>query len=424
MKEDVENAGHDHVARGQMLLQVDRPADAEVAFRAAVAAAPDDPYRRAHLALCLSLLRKRKEALAEAEQAVSFGPDVPYAHYARASVLDDLDRLKEAEKAVLEAIRLDPDDADHHALLASLQAQRSRWSAALKSADDALAIEPEHAGASNLRALALVHLGRRGEAEATVRDALSRDPEDATTHANRGWALLHEGRSKEAIGHFREALRIDPNLEWARMGIVEALKARFFLYRWFLRVLLWMGRFPPAVRWTMIIGIYVAQKGLAALDKSHPELRPFVAPIAFVIVVFVLLTWIGNPLFNLLLRFSREGRNALSPDQKRSSAWFGWGLLTLVALILWMIYGRDSPRVLGGILVGVLVLVVVGSLRLPRGPKRRGAWGVAAVTLACGGTAIWKHFTEAAPPTSWVVFAFLGFLLFAILASRAMSARA
>ena len=90
--------------------------------------------------------------------------------------------------------------------------------------------------------MALVQLGRKDEAQQTLGSALANDPENALTHANQGWALLHRGDHAKALEHFREALRIDPELDWARAGIVEALKARHLIYRVMLRFFLWMGR--------------------------------------------------------------------------------------------------------------------------------------------------------------------------------------
>ena len=56
-------------------------------------------------------------------------------------------------------------------------------------------------------------------------EALGRNPENAHTNANQGWSLLHGGQPGKALEHFREALRLDPDLEFARAGMVEALKA-------------------------------------------------------------------------------------------------------------------------------------------------------------------------------------------------------
>ena len=38
---------------------------------------------------------------------------------------------------------------------------------------------------------------------------------------------------------------------------------------------------------------------------SNPEIAPYVTPVLVTYMTFALLTWVGDPLFNLLLRFSR-----------------------------------------------------------------------------------------------------------------------
>jgi len=111
------------------------------------------------------------------------------------------------------------------------------------------ALDPEHAGCLNLRAMAEVKLGRKAQAAATIEAALARDPENAGTHANRGWTYLEESDPGRALEHFREALRLDPENEWAREGMVEALKARHGVYRLVLRCFLWMQKLGESARW-------------------------------------------------------------------------------------------------------------------------------------------------------------------------------
>ncbi len=141
-----------------------------------------------------------------------------------------------SEAAAREAVRLDPEDADYYALLASIRVQQRQWADALHNAELGLAVAPDHVACANLKAMALVNLGRRQEADATIQTTLAKEPENAATHANQGWALLHMGDHKAAMEHFREALRLNPNMEWARQGILEALRARNPIYRILLKL--------------------------------------------------------------------------------------------------------------------------------------------------------------------------------------------
>jgi tetratricopeptide (TPR) repeat protein len=302
--------------RGIVLFQQGRYEMASQQFRGGLAEEPEDANGHAFLALCLVEVKQKDEALREADEAVRLDPGSAFIHYTRGRVLLDHQRLRESAEAVREAIALDPYDADYRGLLASIELARHRRAEALEAAEAGLAIDPEHSACMNLRAMALTQLGRRAEAAATLGSALAGDPENAVTHANQGWSYLHESDPKKAIEHFREALRLDPELEWARVGMIEALKARHLFYRLMLRFFLWMGRQSTRAQWILILAFVFGRSALTQLKRQHPELSGLIEPILIGTLAFVLLTWIASPLFNFLLQFNRFGRLALSRDQK------------------------------------------------------------------------------------------------------------
>jgi tetratricopeptide (TPR) repeat protein len=311
------------ITRGIILFQQSRYDLADREFRRELADEPDNPMAHAFLALCLAQRNAHDEAMREADEAIRLDPGQPFCHHVRGAVLAERGKYKEAQVAVEEAIRLDPMNAEYLGLLANIEFHRRHWAEALDAAGRGLALDPEHAVCTNLRAMALVQLGRGEEAAETLGSALANDPENALTHANQGWALLHRGDHVRALEHFREALRLDPELEWARVGIVEALKARYFVYRVMLRFFLWMGRQSSAAQWLFILGFIFGRQMLAALTKSHPALEPVLTPLILLSSGFLLLTWISSPLFNLLLRLNRFGRLALSRDERVASSWIG-----------------------------------------------------------------------------------------------------
>ncbi len=292
---------------------------AEKELRLGLADDPDDAVAHALLSLCLSGRKDYTAATEEAERAVGCGPDLPLAHHALGAALHHRNREPEAEASAREAVRLNPADPDHHALLASIRAAREDWAGVLAAADEGLAHDPDHGGCVNLRAMALVRLGRRAEAGHALEGALGRAPEDAFTHANRGWTLLHENDPKQALVHFREALRLDPDLEFARVGMIEAVKARHWVYRQVLRYFLWMARLSPGARWGVVIGLLVLQRLTAAAAEANPALKPILDPLLVAYLVFVMTTWTAGPLSNLFLRFNRFGRLALSREQRAAS---------------------------------------------------------------------------------------------------------
>jgi hypothetical protein len=205
--------------------------------------------------------------------------------------------------------------------------------------------------------MALVKLNRHEEARQTIGQALQRNPENEQTHANLGWTYLHKGQHQKALEHFSEALRLDPNYDYARHGLVEALKARYFLYRWLLQFFLWMSRLSPGVRGGLIVGAYVLVRVLQGASRQHPEVAPFILPIVSFYGIFVLLTWIIDPLFNLALQCNKYGRHALSSRQRWNSSIFG---VLLLATIVSAICG-----VVTGLLIFFLLALNVGLLIVP-----------------------------------------------------------
>jgi tetratricopeptide (TPR) repeat protein len=374
--------------RGIVLLQQGRHDLADREFRQDLAQEPDSPLSHAFLALCLTRSDRDDEALREADEAVRCGPDLAFCHYVRGCALQSKKRLAEAETAAREAIQLDPEDADYPGLLATIEMARSHWKAALEAADRGLALDPEHGTCLNLRAMALVQLGRKDEASKTLGSALADDPDNAFTHANQGWALLHQGDHARALEHFREALRIEPNLEWARIGIVEALKARFLIYRVMLGFFLWMGRQSKVAQWAVILGFVFGRQILASLQKSIPALAPFITPILILSFAFLLMTWTSSPLFNLTLRFNRFGRLALSAEEKVQSSWIGGCFFLATALFVTYLFTSNELALLGMGYFGLLLFPLSVTFRLAAGrPRLMGAAYTSAVALA-GATAL------------------------------------
>ena len=241
--------------RGLLLFMQSRYELAEAELRQALANEPREAYGHAMLGLCLAKREQFKEATEEAEQAVHLAPDFAFAHYALADILHDRNHHAEALTAINEALRLDSADADYFALLSAIHLDEKHWKEGLQAAEQGLQLDSEHVGCNNLRAIALVKLGRKSEAGATIDAALARNPDNAVTHANQGWTLLERGEPKKALEHFREALRLDPDNDWARQGIVEALKARNVIYAVMLKYFLWMSRLSGRVQWAIILGL-------------------------------------------------------------------------------------------------------------------------------------------------------------------------
>jgi tetratricopeptide (TPR) repeat protein len=373
-----------NLQRALLLFEQSRYDLAEKELRQELAADPHHPHAHALLALCLAEREEFKEATEEAQLAIAHAPDYPFAHYAHASILHDRNRYDEALVSAKEAVRLDPGEAMYYGMLAAILMSLRRWPESLEAAEQGLRLNPEHAGCTNLRAIALVKLGRRAEAGATIDSALAKDPENAVTHANQGWTLLHANQPQKAMEHFKEALRIDPTMEWAREGIVEALKARYFIYGLMLRYFLWMSRLSKKMGMAVILGGYIGYRVLLEVANKNPALAPWIWPILGVYIGFVLLSWIAIPLFNLVLRLNKFGRLALSEEQTYASNWVGSGiLLALMVVGAWLASGHFLLK-LAALISCTLVFPLSATFLCPKGWPRLVMGGYTAVLYLIG----------------------------------------
>jgi tetratricopeptide (TPR) repeat protein len=374
-----------HFARGDLLIRQHRAALAVDEVRLGLAQEPGDPHGLMLLGVALSEAGRLAEAQDAAAEAIVAAPDSSYAHHSMASILSKRNDLAGALRSVREAIRLDPGNADHHALQGALLLQERRWEEALASADRSLALDAENESANNIRAAALVHLGRHQEAGATLDATLVRNPEDSTTHANMGWTHLHAGRHKEALRHFHEALRLDPGNEWARSGVVEALKASNLLYAVLLKYFLWMNRLSRKAQWLVILGGYFGNSLLGDLQQSKPALAPVILPIRIAYVVFVWLTWAAQPLFNFLLRLNRHGRMALSESERDESTWVGACVAAALLCAAFSPFVADPVLwLLGAGMFAFLVLPVTAPYKCQPGWPRKVMTLLALVMVAVG----------------------------------------
>jgi tetratricopeptide (TPR) repeat protein len=394
--------------RAQLLLQQSRPAEAERETLLALAEDPESARGHAYLALSCVDQQKNAEALGAAERAVALSPDDPFSHHIHAIVLHRLDREKAALTAIEEAIRLDPENQAHFAVLASVHLGLRDWASALEAAEQGLSINPEDVQCANLRSMALVRLGRKEEAMQMVNFALERAPENAWSHANQGWNCLHRNDPKRAQDHFREALRLEPDFEYARQGMLEALKARNPLYRGMLAYFLWMGRQSGKLQWAFVIGSMFGLRAVRTLAEERPELGIFLWPVVIAFYAFIYLSWVAGPMFNLLLRFERFGRLVLSREERHATNWFGVCVVLMLAGLGWWASGNLLGMFVA--IVGAMLSVCI-AITFNRSGKKRMGFAVATAFMAViglGGIAMLLSGNENG--LGWLTTFFVGFL--------------
>jgi tetratricopeptide (TPR) repeat protein len=322
------------------LMRRGRFKEAETVLRSLLAKEPDDVGLHLMLSRVLCRMDRPKEAEAVARRAIGLDPESGYPHEVLAEAMLALANHGEAEESLHRAIAIDGHDADRRAMLARIHLERDRHETALEHANEGLALDPDHELCRFYKTHALGRLGRHKEADAMAMALLSDDPDDSANHFARGWTLLERNSISEARLHFQESLRLDPDNEDARLGLARTFQQGNPLLGWLLRLMVAAGRlsFLKIVALALVFGILLPgyMKG-----QDQPEIvRTIGHVIRTSVMIFVYLSLAANPLFDVILFFSKDGRNALGSHETRAVRWcLAPLLLGLAFLAFWIANG-------------------------------------------------------------------------------------
>lgn len=372
----------------ELLMETNRPDQAEVKIRQALATSPDNPGALAALAWSLIQQEKYQDALQPAQQAVAGAPDHPYYLFVLGYTWLFNNQSEKAREAVQSALQLAPDSAGLFQLMAQIEYHERRWELALFNIEKGLEFEPDNDSLINLRAMILVKLNRTSEAGDTVDSALYQNPQNAYAHANKGWVKIEQGQYQEAQESFLEALRLNPNNEHAQEGLKESIRAKNPFYRVILRYFLWVNKLSSGNQWLVIIGAYVAFRIVRGVAESYPELQPLLTPIIVLYLIFVYSSWIATPISNLFLRLHPLGKHALSEDEKQGSNWAG--LCVAASAGCWLmgwLTGTTDLYIIGGTLL-VLMIPIGGMYSVQAGRPARQKLGWYAIFMAVAGVGL------------------------------------
>jgi len=389
---------NDRYGRIHLLLTQPRFEMAERDLRSMLADEPRDAMALALWALCVAHDRARlSESTEIAQTSVGLAPDEPLSHYALAVSYLRRNRNDEAEQAIEESLRLDPHDADAFAILGQANLSRNRFDAALEAAETGLSIDPDHTDCGNIRSISRERLGRGQEAIAAASETLRRDPDDPMSHAAHGFTLLNNGRFREAQVAFREALRLDPQNEMARVGMINALNHRSFLFRLMHKFYVALSRLNSSAAFALIIGAWLLVQVLThVVAPALPILRPLILPIVAFYVMFVILTWISQPLFNTFLRFHPFGQHLLDRSQRWASNLIAPTLaLSAFGFAVGVYYGDAVLAILAAAYWIGLTIPIAATFLMPT-TQRRLLVGAAAIVIASlpvigVARAVWEH---------------------------------
>lgn len=292
--------------RAHQLAELERWPEAFRSCRAAIAADLEADEPHGLMAVILLESGYPDKAAVEAREACRLKPENPEHHRALALSYAHLARFKEAEEEAEESLRLDPEESLSHAVLARIHGINERWPECEAACRRGLDLDPDHDGLLILLAHALEQQRRGDEAKLAIEAALRLDPESPAAQRLMGQRLMQQGLMREAHGALQESMRQDPGQDpwWYE----QAIKGRSFWYRPFLRLTLFMARLPRSWALALVVGLWAGHLWIARITEEHPGFRPYGYAISAVYVLFVIYTWVADPIAQALLR-RRGGRH-------------------------------------------------------------------------------------------------------------------
>lgn len=316
----------DPIADALELLDDGRTTEALARLDTAVRDEPDSAGLRALYALVLADTGRLDDAERHADIAVALDDELPFAHVAAGEVAFAQSRFIEAVQHATTAAELSPDDADPLVLEARARARLGEWTRVRDLAERAQVLDPGNEGAVMLAAMAAEVQTDAPLDDARWKALVARFPTNAFARSGKAWAALQAGQVREAREEFEQALALDPSLGWARDGYVAALKAQNPVYRGLLAVLRRLQSFSPVTRNAIIIGALVAYQLLSGVARAEPKLRPFIWPVLGFYLLFLLVSWLADPLLDLALLARAETRRYLPDDARRGALHVGAAL--------------------------------------------------------------------------------------------------
>jgi tetratricopeptide (TPR) repeat protein len=347
--------------RSRVLLEQGRNKDAIQQLQLALQQDPRNDHALSLMGRCFYNQKKYDEGMDFIRQAINVRADEDYYYYLLAFGHYYKDQNLVAQRMLTKAVELNPYVADYFGLSALICIEDVELKTALKKANEGLAIDPENISCLNARATALNKLKQTDAAIETMRTALGQNPENEFTHTTIGWNFLEKGKHKDAAYHFREALRIHPNLENAQSGLKQALKSRIAPYRWLLQYSFWISNRGKNLQWILPLALFVLVRLVVVVLGKESNFSMAVMIVMACYLLFVVTSWVINPIANFTLLFNKDGKYALTNSEKWSAITsvgallFGLGILGL-SLVFPPASGSSTSTIIPGLVCFSLAL--------------------------------------------------------------------
>ncbi len=312
--------------RGLQLYELGRYKEAIPFFKNELTQNIDNIDAKFYLAYTYFYNDDIEKAKSLAYELRSMAPNFAPIYQLLAQICLNNDDTKEATSYIEEAISLDPYNDDYFAVKSYILINQKEFEKALEFANKGLEINAKNLSCLNARATCLTKLNKTNEANETIENLLSDNPENSFSHANVGWNLLENGNHKKALEHFKESLKLDPNDEFAREGMLTAIKAKNIFYRTYLKYVFWIGKQSGRNQIISIIAIYLIYR-FSVKFLTFSGLSILAVPLVVIYLLFALGTWIMEPISNMILLMDKHGKYLLNKNDRLSG-------LTMFLLLL------------------------------------------------------------------------------------------
>jgi TolB-like protein/Tfp pilus assembly protein PilF len=194
-----------HEAVGRLRLATGDAAEAEAAYRQALALVPRSPDALMGLAQALAAGGRTREAEEAFQEAIASQPSYASAHNAYGNFLFSLGRAKDAVASYERTTELTPDNPDAFNNLGIAHMLTGDFEQASRALARSLAIEPRRSGYGNSGSVEY-YLGRYGPAQDMFRKSIEIVPTDHRAWGNLADALRFDAQPDEARQAYRKAL--------------------------------------------------------------------------------------------------------------------------------------------------------------------------------------------------------------------------
>jgi tetratricopeptide (TPR) repeat protein len=208
--------------RGLIAYDAGRYAEADAAYREAIAREPRLSAAHINRANALQALHRSSEAITALRQALVIEPDNPTALSNLGQLLCDLsdpDVLEEAERLCRRAAAAAPGLAQAHEYLGNNLRALGKMEESLKAYQQSLRVDPSRSAPLLSIGELLQQAGRFDEAAALYERARAVDPDDPRLYLSLGSLALARDQNDRAIGFYERAAELDPLSADAQHGL-------------------------------------------------------------------------------------------------------------------------------------------------------------------------------------------------------------